>query len=47
VGGNRYRVEGFPDGNFASFRVKDGKFQLLREAPGFMPRIREKQATGA
>lgn len=46
VGGNRYRVEGFPDGNFASFRMKDGKFQLLREAPGFMPRIREKQAAG-
>jgi retinol-binding protein 3 len=46
VGGNRYRLEGLPEGYFASFRVKDGKVQLLREAPGFMPRIREKTAAG-
>jgi retinol-binding protein 3 len=47
VGGNRYRLEGFPDERFTSFRVKDGKVQLLREIPGFLPMIRQKQAAGA
>ncbi|MBV8909235.1 MAG: S41 family peptidase [Gammaproteobacteria bacterium] len=47
VGGNRYRLEGLPEGHFVSFRVKDGRVQLLREAPGFMPRIREKPAAGS
>jgi retinol-binding protein 3 len=42
VAGNRYRLEGSPDGYFTSFRLKDGKLQLLREVPGFLPRIREK-----
>jgi hypothetical protein len=46
VGGNRYRLEGFPDGHFTSFRATDGKVQLLREVPGFLPRIRQKQSTG-
>ena len=46
VGGNRYRLEGLAEGYFTSFRLKDGKVQLLREAPGFMPRIREKQLGG-
>jgi len=47
VGGNRYRLEGFPDGHFTSFRVKDGRTQMLREAPGALPRIREKPPAGA
>jgi len=47
IGGNRYRLEGFPDGHFTSFRVRDGRTELLREAPGALPRIREKQAGGA
>jgi retinol-binding protein 3 len=42
VAGNRYRLDGAPDGYFISFRLKDGKVQLLREVPGFLPRIREK-----
>jgi len=44
VGGNRYKLEGLPEGSFTSFRLKEGKVQLLREAPGALPRIREKQA---
>jgi FtsP/CotA-like multicopper oxidase with cupredoxin domain len=44
IGGNRYRLEGSPEGSFTSFRLKDGKVQLLREAPGALPRMREKQA---
>jgi len=44
IGGNRYKLEGLPEGSFTSFRVKDGKVQLLSEAPGALPRIREKQA---
>jgi hypothetical protein len=42
IGGNRYKLEGSPEGSFTSFRLKDGKVQLLREAPGALPRIREK-----
>jgi hypothetical protein len=44
IGGNRYKLEGSPEGSFTSFRLKDGKVQLLREAPGALPRIREKPA---
>jgi hypothetical protein len=45
INGNRYKLEGLPEGSFTSFRLKEGKVQLLREAPGALPRIREKQAT--
>ena len=45
IGGNRYKLEGLPEGSFTSFRIRDGRVQLLREAPGALPRIREKQAT--
>ena len=44
IGGNRYKLEGSPEGSFTSFRLKDGNVQLLREAPGALPRIRGKQA---
>jgi retinol-binding protein 3 len=33
VGGNRYRLEGYPDGYFTSFRAAGGKTELLLEAP--------------
>jgi FtsP/CotA-like multicopper oxidase with cupredoxin domain len=45
TGGNRYKLEGLPEGSFTSLRLKEGKPQLLREAPGALPRIRKKQAT--
>jgi hypothetical protein len=41
--GNRYQLEGLPDGAIASFRTHDGKTELLREAPFGPPTIREKQ----
>jgi hypothetical protein len=41
--GNRYKLEGLPDGAIASFRTHDGKTELLREAPFGPPTIREKQ----
>jgi hypothetical protein len=41
--GNRYKLEGLPDGAIASFRIHDGKTELLREAPFGPPTIREKQ----
>jgi hypothetical protein len=41
--GNRYKLEGLPDGAIASFRNHDGKTELLREAPFGPPTIREKQ----
>jgi len=43
LNGNRYKLEGLPDGAIASFRTNDGKTELLREAPFGPPTIREKQ----
>jgi hypothetical protein len=43
LNGNRYKLEGLPDGAIASFRTHDGKLELLREAPFGPPTIREKQ----
>jgi hypothetical protein len=43
VAGNRYRREGGTASGFDSFRMKDGKVQLLIEAPFDPPAIRVKQ----
>jgi hypothetical protein len=43
LSGNRYKLEGLPEGAIASFRTHEGKTELLREAPFGPPTIREKQ----
>jgi retinol-binding protein 3 len=43
LNGNRYKLEGVPDGAITSFRIHDGKTELLREAPFGPPTIRAKQ----
>ena len=43
LNGNRYKLEGLPDGAIASFRIQDGETELLREAPFGPPTIRAKQ----
>jgi hypothetical protein len=43
LNGNRYRPEGLPDGFFTSFRVKNGKTELLFEVPLGPPTIGEKR----
>jgi hypothetical protein len=41
--GNRYRLEGYPDGYVTSFRIADGKTELLMESPGGPPTILQKR----
>jgi hypothetical protein len=41
--GNRYGLDGLPDGYVTSFRVKDAKTYLILEVPFGPPTIREKQ----
>ena len=43
LSGNRYKPEGFPEGFITSFRVKEGKAELLLEVPFGPPTIRAKQ----
>ena len=43
LSGNRYKPEGFPDGFITSFRVKEGKTEVLLEVPFGPPTIRAKQ----
>jgi hypothetical protein len=43
LNGNRYKPEGFPDGFITSFRVKEGKAELLLEVPFGPPTIRAKR----
>jgi hypothetical protein len=43
LNGNRYKPEGFADGFITSFRVKEGKAELLLEVPFGPPTIRAKQ----
>jgi hypothetical protein len=43
LGGNRYKLEGFPDGFITSFRVKGGNADLLLEVPFGPPMIRVKR----
>ena len=45
--GNRYRVEGLPDGFFISFRGNHDKTELLLETPSGPSIIREKKITAA
>jgi hypothetical protein len=41
--GNRYRLEGYPEGYVTSFRVADGKTELLMESPVGPPTILQKR----
>jgi len=41
--GNSYKPEGFPDGFITSFRMKEGRAELLLEVPFGPPTIRAKQ----
>jgi hypothetical protein len=41
--GNRYRLDGYPDGYITSFRIADGKTELLMESPFGPPAILQKQ----
>jgi hypothetical protein len=43
LNGNRYKPEGFPDGFITSFRMKEGKAELLLEVPFGPPTIRAKR----
>jgi Peptidase family S41/N-terminal domain of Peptidase_S41 in eukaryotic IRBP len=43
LNGNRYKPEGFPDGFITSFRVKEGRAELLLEVPFGPPTIRAKR----
>ena len=43
LNGNRYKPEGFSDGFITSFRVKEGKAELLLEVPFGPPTIRAKR----
>jgi hypothetical protein len=43
VKGNRYRLDGYPDGYATSFRIADGKTELLMESPFGPPTILEKR----
>jgi FtsP/CotA-like multicopper oxidase with cupredoxin domain len=43
VKGNRYHPAGMPDGTYTSFRVREGKTELLLEVTFGPPTIREKR----
>lgn len=43
IDGNRYRPDGLPDGFMTSFRLKNGKTDLLLAVPLRPPTIRERR----
>jgi hypothetical protein len=43
ISGNRYKLEGFSEGVFRTFRVSDGQTEMLLEAGNGPPMLRQKQ----